>query len=124
MSDKNKRSEEQAMKTSELLPCPFCGGGAYLHKSDHGIVVYAEHSPLCYLSGTIPSVGYADVKTSIEVWNTRKPIDDIVERLEKKKDPVKLLTPSWMRREERVLAFRGYCEGIEAAIKIVKEVGA
>lgn len=50
-------------------------------------------------------------------------VDKVVEELEKKKDPMKLLEPSWLSREEKILRHNGYCEGISDAIEIVRRGG-
>ena len=52
----------------------------------------------------------------------KESFEKIIERLGKSKDPIKLLTPSWLSREERIIQFKGYEEGVRDAIKIVKEV--
>ena len=52
----------------------------------------------------------------------KEKLDEICEKLEGEKDPIKLLKPSWMCREERILRHKGYCEGLDYAIEIVKGV--
>lgn len=124
MSDKNKRSEEQAKKTSELKPCPFCGGEVCLE------IGYDDETPMEFwtIKSTKISGGCTcedifvesyyfdedgnekeDAKQKlIKVWNTRKPIDDILEMLED------MYQPCYLCREDRC--------AIDRAIEIVKEV--
>lgn len=62
----------------KLLPCPFCGEKAEIinHRSGE----YAVECTNCY-GKTHRSV---TEKLAIERWNTRKPIDRIVEQLQEK----------------------------------------
>jgi hypothetical protein len=71
----------------KLLPCPFCGGKAILDKED----IFCGQ---CYLSMKIDdrlynreAENYDEARTqTIETWNTRKPMDSIVEQLEEAKE--------------------------------------
>ena len=62
----------------KLLPCPFCGGEARLI---NGIpkINYIK----CKRCQTMTSSSEV-IEHVIELWNTRKPIDRIVEQLEEK----------------------------------------
>ena len=62
----------------KLLPCPFCGEKAEIIKHRSG--GYAVECTECY-GKTHRSV---TEKLAIERWNTRKPIDRIVEQLQEK----------------------------------------
>ena len=54
------------MTTTELNPCPFCGGEAYTHKNSmHGTVNAICRR--CHAS----SNGAANVGTAIAIWNKR-----------------------------------------------------
>ena len=90
------------MQNDKLLNCPFCDKklkrfkGGYEHKSSQ-----------CVLSSFI--------LTDVEVpkWNTRKPMERILEQLEEESDffggePMGSLQKAY------------YCKGIEKAIEIVK----
>ena len=85
-------------KTSNLLPCPLCGKG-FIKNS---INAYEHDNEECILHGFEISN-----EKLLKQWNTRKPMDDIVERLEKIKDI------AWDEEYQTV------CDVIE----IVKEVG-
>ena len=68
--------------TDKLKPCPFCGGnnvGVFKHEYFYKSHLYAAHCYDCHF-------GLKMVETeeeAITTWNTRKPMDRIVEQLEK-----------------------------------------
>lgn len=115
------------MSEIKLLPCPFCGGEA--------TPVYCENgnrytSNILYLSKrgtikckkcnlTLPRV-YSKVSKAIEAWNTRKPMERIVERLEEVGNLEMMLHGGRCNGKTLTL---GYKKGIENAIAIVKEEG-
>ena len=61
-----------------LKPCPFCGG-----KTEVSLLLgnYGVTCTEC-MGAIFPAKGMTK-KEAIEAWNTRKPIDRIVEQLEK-----------------------------------------
>lgn len=63
--------------TDKLKPCPFCGGEADT-EWHHGY--YGVRCESCYAEVTADGMN-----DTIEAWNTRKPMDRIVEQLEKEK---------------------------------------
>lgn len=66
----------------ELKKCPFCGGDAslYTHTDLQKRVYYYVECNNCLIS---PSTYYErDKEEVINVWNTRKPMERIVEKLE------------------------------------------
>ncbi len=65
------------MSETKLLPCPFCGGEATLRKSE----VTQLYHVACFECGCRQDSSYKS-ESAINAWNTRKPMDDIVERLE------------------------------------------
>lgn len=86
------------MSEIKLLPCPFCGGEArmlYIHEElgeccvdsaeeleDETISAFIH----CYGCSTEVFPREAEKpKDVIEAWNTRNPIDDMVEQLEKRR---------------------------------------
>ena len=83
------------MKEVELKPCPFCGGEAKINLFLGNYCVTCKEC-----TGAIFPVRGMTKEEAIEDWNTRKPMEQIVERLE--------------RQQEE------YCE---LAIEIIKEVG-
>lgn len=97
------------MSDERLKPCPFCGGEA---KVAHE---YTEEWKLeyvmCFRCGcSTPSAISED--TVIQIWNTRKPMERIVEKLEGK------FVSTWDCGYEG-----GYKDAIVDAIKIVKKGG-
>ena len=95
------------MKEVELKPCPFCDGKAELEYEwvdGYYQRYYSWVHVVCKQCYTTVGRTYDDRDRSkayaIKVWNTRKPMEQIVERLE--------------RQQEE------YCE---LAIEIIKEVG-
>lgn len=103
-----------------LLPCPFCGKEVEIHGGAE------EWTPSFYDpdSGGDPyyincecglffSIGVCDATELVNAWNTRKPMERIVEQLEEESDffggePMGSLQKAY------------YCKGIKKAIEIVK----
>lgn len=73
------------------------------------------------LTSAIALKSFVNRQPTVEAIPKEK-LDEICEKLEGEKDPIKLLKPSWMCREERILRHKGYCEGLDYAIEIVKGV--
>ena len=99
MSD--KQTNKQTI-SKQLAKCPFCneelevvGKGHYFAHKINGCIL--QH--LCFET---------DDEEAIELWNTRKPIESILERLQKKIKP--LHNANWN-------------EAFEESIEIVKEEG-
>lgn len=74
------------MSEIKLLPCPFCGGEAEVFTSDEiGYLGNDRYTVKC--GSCICGTGhYKDRQRAIEMWNTRKPMERIVEQLEEKKN--------------------------------------
>lgn len=73
--------------TDKLKPCPFCGGEAKLsiNKTNQGQVSIVSCSE-CTCRKTLLKYPFYEgsiEQDAIEDWNTRKPMDRIVEKLEK-----------------------------------------
>lgn len=68
------------MSEIKLLPCPFCGGEAYLYE-DKKCDIYSVGCKNCCDIEPITRVCESK-EEAIKLWNTRKPMQDIVERLE------------------------------------------
>ena len=65
-------------KESKLLkPCPFCGGEAEI-KNDLGNDCVYISCKWCHCNSRLSE----NQEEVIEAWNTRKPIEDIVEQLD------------------------------------------
>lgn len=101
------------MSETKLKPCPFCGG-----KADKRIEFPCDGDGLemnMYIVGCkdcgIEFSWLWDEDCVIEIWNTRKPMDDIVQKLEYAKEMP--LTDCGM----------SYNRAIDLAINLVKEGG-
>lgn len=96
------------MSEIKLKPCPFCGGEARLQRKNkkHGYYVICKkcgcRTP--YFQYQFDSLEKLR-ETAIEAWNTRKPVERILERLGE------LSRQSWI----------GEYDAIETAIEIIKE---
>ena len=72
--------------TDKLKPCPFCGGKAWLtkRKSDYdGTILYGGR---CINTGCCEIPAIYTKAAAISKWNTRKPMDRIVEQLEEERN--------------------------------------
>lgn len=74
-----------------LLRCPFCGGEAQLQQIPSAtwdkFVVTCKSSKCCAFYIGYCDEGLYDTRTkAVEAWNTRKPMERIVERLEEHRD--------------------------------------
>ena len=98
-------------KTNSLLNCPFCGGEAKIDKTITNTV--SVECTVCHASSRIILCTEGDIEQkAIKAWNTRKPMQNIVERLrEKAKEPM------YQHHGDN------YYVGIYDAIEIVKEEG-
>ena len=72
------------MSEIKLLPCPFCGGEAKICDEDFlkGRFVFCTECGIqtkLYVRGNT-------IEQSVSAWNTRKPMERIVERLEESAD--------------------------------------
>ena len=101
------------MSEVKLLQCPFCGGEAEVIKAHS--VFEKPYVVICKNKSCHASVGEfsENRKDAITAWNTRKPMERILERLEEK------------AREytNDDLSYRIPCFGIDESIEIVKEGG-
>lgn len=80
------------MSEVKLLPCPFCGGEVTMHEDvvDALRYSYTFQCDNCMIYGVYQYCN--DKDGAIKAWNTRKPMDDIVERLEERTDFLKNCT--------------------------------
>lgn len=103
------------MQNDKLLPCPFCGGEARIScdteatRDSQGrlwaFTIVCDSC--CATSGLCYSVDMAT-----KSWNTRKPMERIVEQLEEKSNSIPI---QYENNYEQ-----GYTNGIDYAIDIVK----
>lgn len=71
------------MSEIKLLQCPFCGGEARTYFLNGAWLAECDNSKCI---GAKISCGYRSKEEATEAWNTRKPIDDMVEQLDKASD--------------------------------------
>ena len=108
--------------SNELKPCPFCGGEAFINTVEshaHEVATFMPDYPggtfiectscTCALSGETED-------KAIEAWNTRKPIDKVVEQLESKKVDRNIFN----RRGDAIGCIHDTKIEIDDAIEIVK----
>lgn len=118
-------------KTSDkLLPCPFCGGEVGIFEThDHRFEIWhgEEDSDMNCPLGATECVGgwiYDTKEHAITAWNTRKPMERIVERLEEE-------SKFWQRMKQEELSttkdielinrYDAFEIAINNAIEIVKD---
>lgn len=106
-----------------LKPCPFCGGEAGIRdlkiKIPYDGIAYFVECCKCDVRG---GISYDGKQAAIEAWNTRKPMDRIVEQLEKWKqeaDEQYEDTDSELYKMASVGKYHAY----KQAIEIVKNGG-
>ena len=107
---------------SELKRCPFCGGEAKIDKTIANTV--SVECTVCHASSRMILCTEGDIEQkAIEAWNTRIPMQNIVERLEEEQE--KLDTDMFARECDNWHGqlCNGISEGVEKAIEIVKEEG-
>lgn len=105
---------------SELKRCPFCGiplklVGSKRRGNQHYLHEYNNN---CILNG----FGFIATDENIQQWNTRKPMQNIVERLKELKMQC-YLTIANTGNEKLDFAYEKTGNGIDKAIEIVKEEG-
>lgn len=71
------------MSEVKLLPCPFCGNEHPIVQFKSSVNLYQIHCPQCQSIFKKDCTAGNDTKKEslIKAWNTRKPIDDMVEQL-------------------------------------------
>lgn len=110
------------MSEIELLPCPFCGGKAADIFTVGDISEKRRYTVKCRIC--FSGVGhYADTKRAIEMWNTRKPMERIVEQLEKQKITA-FLTIANTGDKSLDLAYKKVGDCLDDAIAMVRRGGA
>ena len=95
--------------TDKLKPCPFCGGnnvGVFKHEYFYKSHLYAAHCYDCHFCLKMVETE----EEAIKAWNTRNPMDRIVEQLEEKIE------------ENPYCSLADYRAGLFEAIDIVKGV--
>ena len=108
-----------------LKKCPFCGGEAVTHVSNGVSVICimcGAHSKTLVDSYSQGKPTGCAVDKVVKAWNNRKPVEDVLERLE---EEYKAAADDMKRcSRENPLQFdsaKGYARGMSDAIEIIKE---
>lgn len=113
------------MSNTKLLPCPFCGEekNIYLEKYEHA----AGERWRIFCAECMAQIdrGYDQIQYGvIEAWNTRKPMDRIVEQLEQQAKQYKRRALELVEKStEAGIHNKGKACSYEHAIDIVKAGG-
>lgn len=111
------------MSEIKLLPCPFCGGEVEIVgiNNENPFYVVCEN---CGLEFGHPDYGkeyhYYQI---IKAWNTRKPMERIVERLQGKKKTLCGTYDFYTKPLDRPSCKIAFNNGICESIEIIKEEG-
>lgn len=100
---------------SELKRCPLCGI-EFVIEEDERYKYYTHPSVGCFFDN-LPIL--VDDEDTISKWNTRKPMERIVERLEE----LKSYTVADTTLKNHEIVWSGLCVPKHEAIEIIKEVG-
>lgn len=101
------------MSDTRLRECPICGHIAEMRTHEN---FYYIQCSLCGLRTQC----FFDENRAIKFWNTRRPIDKIVEHLEELRDDAEMHTGSYEDYDEYE---QGKAIAFEEAIKIIKAGG-
>lgn len=112
------------MSKTKLLPCPFCGSEVYIEdlgveKGDHYYMMQCKNEDC----DAATCFGEKNKEKFIKAWNTRKPMERIVERLEEEwnladKEQSRCVSEKSLQYERA----KGYANGVWNAIEIVRQV--
>ena len=72
---------------TDLKCCPFCGGEAEvgLTNQHDKLLIVGCNTPMCYGNINHFTMVFVSKESAINTWNTRKPMDNIVEKLEERR---------------------------------------
>ena len=95
----------------KLLKCPFCGRRAELRHDKDGFSYIVCANDGCY----VRTDGHLNEESAIKHWNTRKPMANIVEKLEEKHMDISGNTSL------HYLYSEGYIDALDYVSDIVKQ---
>ena len=114
------------MSEIKLLPCPFCGEEAVIHVNEGVRIICRKCGTSTKCLVDVYSQGRPDgnaIKTVVKAWNTRKPLERIVEQLEEQRMSL-FLTIANTCDKSLDLAYEK-CSGLlDKVIEIVQKGGA
>lgn len=79
------------MSTLKLKPCPFCGGEAVTENHHNRYTDWWEVK--CTDCSTAMNERYEYEFEAVEAWNTRKPMDSILEKIEEVRNAPDVKSP-------------------------------
>ena len=99
----------------ELKPCPFCGGEAVINviePHEHVVVNLPPYPGGAFIecTGCACAMSGQSEEEVIEAWNTRKPMDKVVERLEEAQKNPNLYVYAWDAYEKAIKIVKGSAE--------------
>ena len=108
------------MSEIKLLPCPCCNGEAEFNEI--GTQINCKECGLTLDVSECYEQGFSNARdTMIKKWNTRKPMERIIERLEKESEIADNELKRTIERNPMQTDFAlGYKMAIKNAIKIIK----
>lgn len=116
------------MSEIKLLPCPFCGGEAKIRSRKS---IYNSERTLWSIWCVGCGVGRGDIfaefydkENAIDWWNTRKPMQEIKNKLEEQLIEVeKVINGCAFKGLPYYDSAKDFSNGINISMAIVKEVG-
>ncbi|MBR5508986.1 MAG: Lar family restriction alleviation protein [Lachnospiraceae bacterium] len=107
------------MSEFKLLSCPFCGFDApFICTSRYGDMQELHYHVHCGKCGSLGG-HHVEKDKAIEAWNTRKPMENIMEQL--MEEELSTTIKANMYNDEY---FNGRADGVGKAIKIIEEENA
>ncbi len=108
------------MSEIKLKPCPFCGGEAIIYENDEDDEYMIGCKNCCAAE---PMTEWASKENAIAQWNTRKPVERVLGRLEEEKEKYDTLSENALSEFclEMFHLYSDTAHGLEIAIKIIKE---
>lgn len=100
---------------SELKKCPFCSGNATIQKLSNSTLSFVVCVDCRMRTPTLQ-----DGKTAMRVWNTRTPMDNIVEKLKELKMRY-FLTIANTGDDKNDFAYENVGNALDKAINIIKQ---
>ena len=109
---------------SELKRCPFCGGEAKLRIDHYPRTVYSVEcsNEDCFIG----QLGvYRKKEEAIKVWNTRKPMHNIVERLEEERALLKEERKEAIEYDDEQIIFatNNQIRAFDYSLRVIREEG-
>lgn len=101
---------------SELKRCPLCGGEAMLLRMSHTMENFVN-KPTVVCKDCGLSIENTCELIAVKKWNTRKPLERIVERLEI------LCDEAQDKLSDDFVYYDGWGDGVDMATRVVKEEG-